>query len=564
MNQNNSQTLVIVGGVAAGASAAARARRLNEEVRILLFEKDSYVSFANCGLPYYIGGEIEERSKLLLSGPELFQKRFNVQVKIRHEVLSINRERQTVSVRNLETGETFEQGYDRLILAPGASPILPPIEGIHARNVFTLRNLEDTDRIKDFIQSEKPDRAVVVGAGFIGLEMAEQLLHLDMKVSVVELAEQVLPPLDPEMAHVIQEELESHGVDVYLGNGLAGIHARDGLAQGVELESGETLAADLVILGIGVRPNTALAQQAGLAIGPGGGIAVNPYMQTSDPAIYAAGDVVEYEHRVLGHALRMPLAGPANRAGRIAGENAATKPRVKSSPVLGTAIVRVFGKTAGMTGLTVKAATRQGREARTSVISAGHHAGYFPGAEPLLLKLVYEAGSGKVLGAQAVGGAGVDKRMDVIATALSFGATVHDLAGLDLAYAPPYSSTKDPVHMAAFVACNDLDGAAPLLPPDASLDGKQVVDVRTSAERSQSFLPGSLHIPVDELRGRLGELDPALPTVVVCQSGLRAHVALRVLEQHGFTDIANLTGGMLVRRHARPGEVQLGAIAGRK
>jgi len=555
MKNDSGRTIVIVGGVAGGASAATRARRCNEDARIIMYEKDSYVSFANCGLPYYIGGEIEERDDLLVARPELFRNRFNIEVHTLCEVTAIDRAAQTVSVQNRQTGVTTLQSYDRLILAVGASPIVPPISGADAPNVFTLRNLEDTDRIKQFVKEKKPQRAVVVGAGFIGLEMVEQLRRGGIQTAVVELMEQVLPPLDAEMAHQIQQALEQHDVELHLGDGLAGFRVADAMATGVKLNSGGVLDADLVILGIGVRPNTKLAEQAGLELGPMRGIRVNEHMQTSDPYIYAVGDAVEYQHGVLGTPARVPLAGPANRAGRLAGQHAATDEAPPMAPVLGTAIVRVFEKTAAMTGLSVKLARKVGREARAAVVVAKHHAGYFPGGEAMTLKLIYEPTTGKVLGAQGVGGAGVDKRIDVIATAIHFGATVGDLAGLDLAYAPPYGSAKDPVHMAAFAACNDLAGLTPLCPLDKDLSGRQIVDVRTDAEVSKMRLPNAKHIPVDQLRERLEELDASRPTVTVCHSGLRAHVAARILRQHGFDDVADLTGGMFVRQHAKPAEI---------
>lgn len=555
MNKDASRTIVIVGGVAGGASAAARARRCNETARIILYEKDAHISFANCGLPYFIGGEIEEREALLVASPELFRDRFNIEVHTHHEVTAIDRAAHTLEVRNGDTGASFTQTYDRLILAVGASPIVPPVSGADAPNVFTLRNLEDTDRIKAIVEERKPRRAVVVGAGFIGLEMVEQLHRLGIETALVELADQVLTPLDPEMARLIQETLEQRSVELHLGDGLKAFLLTDGLASGVELSSGTVLDADFVILGIGVRPNTKLAKEAGLELGPMGGVTVDEYMRTSDPHIYAVGDVVEVHHGVIGGPVRVPLAGPANRAGRIAGQHAASDTSSAMTPVLGTAIVRVFDRTAATTGLSVKLARKLGREVRAAIILAKHHAGYFPNSQVMTLKLIYDPTSEKVLGAQAVGGEGVDKRIDIIATAIHFGATVRDLAGLDLAYAPPFGSAKDPVHMAAFVACNDLDGLTPLCQVDEDLAGRQVVDVRTEQEVSKMRLRGATHIPVDTLRDRLGELDPSLPTVTVCHSGQRAHVAARILRQNGFQTVTDLTGGVFMRQHAKPDEM---------
>ncbi len=545
--------IVIVGGVAGGASAATRARRMNEHAQIIMLEKDRYVSFANCGLPYYLGGEITDREKLLVAKPELFINRFNMDVRTRHEATAIDRARKVVAVLNHETGEAFELPYDKLILAPGASPIVPPIEGVKSPNVFTLRNVEDTDAIENYLKTNQPKRAVIVGAGFIGLEMVEQLHGLGTQTTLVELVDQVLPPLDPEMAHLLEAELERHHVTLHLGDGISAIGTKDGRADSVVLNSGKRIDTDLVILGVGVRPNVALAKAAGLSLGATGGVAINEYAQTSDPDIYAAGDVAEYVYGPTGQSMRVPLAGPANRSGRIAGEHAATGSSQPLTPVQGTAIARVFGLAAGMTGLSRKLADKLNRHARSVVIAANQHAGYYPGAKQLWLKLIYEPGTGKVLGAQAVGADGIDKRMDVIATAMRFGATVRDLTGLDLAYAPPFGSAKDPVHMAAFAACNQIDGLVDVIDPEAELVGKQVVDVRTHAEVKRQPVPDAehvIHIPIDELRSRVGELDKTLPTVAVCASGLRGYVAARILSQHGFDNVTNLTGGVGMRTHA--------------
>ncbi len=551
-DKRDRRTIVIVGGVAGGASAATRARRCNEDAHIIMYEKDQHVSFANCGLPYYIGDEIRDRSKLLVATPELFAQRFNIDVQTGHEVVAIHRDAKVISVKRLSTGDVFEQTYDRLILAPGATPIRPPIEGLDAANVFTLRNLDDADRIRAFVNEKKPNRAVVVGAGFIGLEMVEQLKRAGVTIALVELLTQVLPPLDPEMAHIIQEDLEREDVALYLGDGIAGIETSKGLATGVRLKSETVVDADLVILGIGVRPTTSLAAEAGLAIGRMGGISVNQHMQTSDPWIYAVGDAVEYFYGPTESPARIPLAGPANRAGRIAGQHAAIDDADPMAPVYGTSIVRVFDKAAAMTGLSIKLARKLERDARSVFVMGPHHAGYFPGGRELILKLVYEPVTGRVLGAQAIGEEGADKRIDVVATLLRFGGTVRDLAGLDLAYAPPYGSAKDPLHLAAFAACNDLDGLTELAQIDASLAGKQIVDVRTKQELVSGVIEGARHIPVDELRNRFEELDASRPTVTVCRSGQRAHIAARILFGHGFEDVQDLTGGMRMRQHAFP------------
>jgi len=547
-------TIVIVGGVAGGASAATRARRMNEDAEIILLEKDEYVSFANCGLPYYIGGEIADRNKLLVATPEFLTRRFKLDVRTRQEVLRIDRAARTVTVLNHATEVTYQQPYDKLILAPGASPLVPPLEGLDASNVFSLRNMADTDRILAAVEASRGRRAAVIGSGFIGLEMVEQLVRRGFTTALAELQPQVLPLLDPEMARPVEDELRGGGVDLYTGDGIKRIlKDASGAASGVELQSGTRIDADLVILGLGVRPNTRLAVDAGLTIGPSGGIATNDWMQTDDPDIYAVGDAAEYVYGPTGKPLRIALAGPANRAGRLAGEHAATGEAAPMAPVFGTSIVRVFEMSAGVTGLTGALAGRLQRNAASVTIIANQHAGYYPGAVPLTLKLTFDPDDGRVLGAQAVGRDGVDKRLDVIATAMAFEGTVRDLAGLDLAYAPPFGSAKDPVHMAAFAACNQLDGIEEFVASDADLSSKQVVDVRTMPEVENSPLAAAAHainIPVDELRGALDRLNPDAETVVSCGIGLRAHVAARILKQSGFADVKNLVGGAIMRNRA--------------
>lgn len=543
--------IVIVGGVAGGASAATRARRMNEEAEIILIEKDDYVSFANCGLPYHIGEEIAERDALLVATPEFLERRFRLDVRTREEVISIDRENKSISVRRQVSGEAYEQPYDKLILAPGASPIVPGLPGVDAGNVLTLRNIADMDRIKACIERDGSKRAVVVGAGFIGLEMVEQLERRDVKTALVELQPQVLPLMDAEMARPLEDELLRKTVSLHLGVSLQEVETSDGIANAVLLSDGTRIETDLVILGIGVRPNVELAVAAGLEIGSSGGIATNDFMQTSDPNIYAVGDAAEYLYGPTGERTRIALAGPANRAGRLAGEHAATDQSAAMQPVLGTSIVRVFDATAAVTGLTEGLAKKLGRSVKSVTIVAKHHAGYFPGAQAMTLKLVYQE-DGRVLGAQVVGGDGADKRIDVIATAMHFGTSVRDLAGLDLAYAPPFGSAKDPVHMAAFVACNELDGFEAFCAADADLAGKQVVDVRTVGEVERTPLAGAdspANIPVDELRDRMSEIDKSKETVVSCGVGVRGHIAARILTQHGF-QVANLTGGATVRNRA--------------
>jgi len=562
MSSSEQLRIIIVGGVAGGASAATRARRCNEHAQITLLEKDDYVSFANCGMPYHIGGEISDRGRLLVASAALLRGRFNIDVRERCEAISIDRAARTIRVRNLVDESETELPWDRLILSPGASPFVPPVDGVDAAGVFTLRNIADMDRITAAVSSSQSTsssrRAVVVGAGFIGLELVEQLVRRGFETALVEQQPQVLPPLDAEIAAALHEELVRHGVRVQVGQGLKRVVVENGAAAGVEVGDGTQIPGSLVILGLGVRPNVRLAVDAGLPLGRTGGILTNRFHQTTDPQIYAVGDAAEYFCEPASQWARVPLAGPANRAGRLAGQHAATGFAEPSAPVPGTAILRVFDLAAGMTGLTVKAARRAGFNCRSATVIAGQHAGYFPGASPITLKLVYEAASGTILGAQATGKDGVDKRIDVVATAIRFQATVRALAGLDLAYAPPYGAAKDPIHQAAFVACNELDGLGKMLDADASLAGFQVVDVRSMAEVAKAPLTGLKgalsvsNIPVDELRSRLHELDHTLATVVSCGVGVRGHVAQRILVQHGFRQVFNLTGGAALRRRAVP------------
>ncbi len=544
-------TILIIGGVAGGAAAAARARRMNEQARIVMIEKDAYVSFANCGLPYYLGGEIVDRDKLLVATPELFARRFRIDSRVRHEALAIDRGAKTVQIRDLTTGTTYDERYDKLILSPGAVPIVPPIRGSEADGVFALRTIADMDRIAAAMVRAR--HAVVVGAGYIGLEMAEQLHHKGLEVALVELQSQVMPFLDPEIAEPLHREIEAKGVRLELGRSVTAIETEGGRASAVTLSDGVTLLADLVLLAVGVRPQTALAAAAGLALGPSGGIATGVHMQTSDPDIYAVGDAAEYAYGPTGQRQRVPLAGIASRTGRLAGEHAATGSARAAPAAWATSIVRVFDYAVGITGLSLAAARAQDLDANAVHIVSYHHASYYPGAMPMAVKLVYERGSGRVLGAQAIGGAGVDKRLDVVATLLHFRGTVDDLASLDLAYAPPFGAVKDPLHMAAFAAQNDLDGLAPLLQPAVNLTGLQVVDVREPGEIEAQPLAGCsdvIAIRLDELRDRLGELDPARLTVVSCRTGLRAYVAVRILAQHGFREVFNLSGAAAVRDFA--------------
>ena len=546
--------IVIIGGVAGGASAATRARRANEHADIILFEKDEHVSFANCGLPYYIGGEIDERGKLLVASPQLLRERFRIDVRTRQEVTAIDRQRKTLRVFNHATGQSEEQRYDKLVLSPGAAPVVPPMPGVDAANVFTLRNLADADRIKSAVTREGGVRHVtVIGAGFIGLEMVEQLVATGVKVTLVELQPQVLPLFDPEMAQPLEADMRRAGVEVIVGDSVRQFECGGSHVTAVELMSGTRFETNAVVVGIGVRPNTRLALDAGLVIGASGGIATNDVMQTNDPDIYAVGDAAEYPYGPTSSRMRVALAGPANRAGRIAGEHAATGRAASMKPVLGTSIVRVFAQTAAMTGLTERLAKRLKIPHESVIVHGRHHAGYYPGAQPISIKLLFAPDTGKVLGAQIIGQEAVDKRIDVIATAMSFGATVRDLAGLDLAYAPPFGSAKDPIHMAGFVASNRLDGLVRFVGPGDDLDGYQVIDVRTPAEFAKEPLAHASHainVPLDSLRERLSELDASQPTVVVCASGVRSYAAARILQQNGFADVRSVSGGAKSRADA--------------
>lgn len=539
--------ILVIGGVAGGATAAARARRTDETAEIRILEKGPYISFANCGLPYFVGGEIGDRSALLLQTPESFKALFDVDVAVEHEALAIDPASRTVRVRDLRTGKEYDESYTALILAPGAVPIRPPVPGIDLPNIFVLRTVPDSDAIRAYIEEHGARRAVVLGAGFIGLEMVENLVRRGLAVTLVDKAPQVLPALDPEMAAFVHLALDQAGVEVIVGDGLAAFEEEGGRAAAVRLESGRRVEGDLFILGLGVRPDTRLARQAGLAIGPTGGIRVDAYMRTSDAHIYAAGDAVELVNLVTGKPQLIPLAGPANKAGRVAGANAAGD-HLTFPGALGTAIVRVGTVTAALTGLTEKAARREGMNIAVSYTTSPHHADYYPGAEPMVIKLVWEAETGRLLGAQAVGGAGVDKRIDVIATAIMGKMTVEDLTNLDLAYAPPFGSAKDPVTVAGMHAQNVRRDQLQVITPREVAEALeagvplQVVDLREPYEYAIGALPGAVNIPFPQLRSRIGELDPTRRTVVYDGNGQRGYWGARVLAQHGF-DVRSLTGG---------------------
>ncbi len=536
--------LLIVGGVAGGASAAARSRRLSEDAEIVVFERGPDVSFANCGLPYYIGGEIADRDKLLVTTPERLRSRFKLDVRTQSSVEAIDRASRTVRVRNLASGQVYEESFDKLILATGAAPFRPPMPGIDLPGVFTLRNLQDTDQIKARVTSDVK-QAVLLGGGFISLELAENLVRRGISTTVVEKNDQVLTPFDKEMTRPIVEALAAKGVTLVLGQTAESIEqSSDGLT--VCLNSGQRLTAQLVIFGIGVRPENKLAVDAGLEVGPRGGIWVNDYLQTSDPDIYAVGDVIEVNDVISGDKTQVPLAGPANRQGRIAADNVFGR-SIKYRGTQGTAILGFFDRTAAMTGASEKVLRRANRPFRKVYIHPAHHAGYYPGAEGMVLKLLFDPTTGLILGAQGAGGAGVDKRIDVLAVAIQAKMTVFDLEEMELAYAPQYGSAKDPINMLGFVAGGLLRGEHPQIDVETVLaaegaDKSFLLDVRTAQEFANGHIPGAVNIPVDDLRSRLKELPQDRKIAVYCQVGQRGYLATRILMQKGFVP-ANIGGG---------------------
>lgn len=587
--------VLIVGGVAGGASAAARLRRLDETAEIIVFEKGEYISYANCGLPYYIGEVIKKKERLIVQTPENMRERFNIDIRVNSEVISIDRKSKTVEVLDRSNNRIYTESYDRLILSPGAEPVKPRLGGVDSQRVFTLRDIPDTYRIKDFIDNSRPENAVIVGAGFIGLEMAENLHERGIRVTIVELSDHVMGPLDPDMAAFVHQYLRSKGISLYLKNGVSEF-VPDGERIGVKLSDGRLLPADMVILAVGVRPNVKLAAAAGLKLGKSGGIAVDEFMQTSDPDIYAVGDAVEVQD-FMGTVLKnvatggraasgekaaavdeasdnaatmraepgkepgtepgtepvrtvlVPLAGPANKQGRIAADNICGR-NVKYNGTQGTSIVKLFDMTVAQTGLNEKRLKEMGADYEKSFTYSLSHAGYYPGSTPMTIKLLFEKTDGTILGAQIVGYDGVDKRIDVIATAIRAGMTVFDLQELELSYAPPFSSAKDPVNIAGFVASNLLKGDVSIYHWDeiGDLDRTRalLLDVRTKAEFSLGTINGAVNIPLDELRDRIGELPADKSIYVFCQVGLRGYIAARMLMGRGFASVKNLNGGYLV------------------
>jgi NADPH-dependent 2,4-dienoyl-CoA reductase/sulfur reductase-like enzyme/rhodanese-related sulfurtransferase len=537
--------LLIVGGVAGGATAAARARRLNEHAHIILFERGEYISFANCGLPYYIGGTITKRENLFVTTVNDFRDRYNIDIRVFSEVTMIDRTRREVEVKDLRTGETYRESYDRIILAPGAEPIRPPIPGIDLPNIFSLRNIPDTDAIADYVDKKRPETVAIVGGGFISLEMAENLVRRGSKVVIVEMLDQVMSILDHEMAALVQKHLGEKGVVCKLGCTVTSFAEKTGRVV-LSTDTGGDVEADLVLMTVGVRPDNRLAKEAGLEIGTTGAIKVDSSLRTSDPDIFAVGDAAEVKDLVTGASVVVALAGPANKEGRIAADNAMGRASVFKG-TLGTAIAKVFDLAVAATGASEKRLGLHGTPYVVSYTHPGSHAAYYPGAQVMTIKLLFSPVDGKILGAQIVGREGVDKRIDVIATAMKAGMTVNDLEELELAYAPPYSSAKDPVNIAGFAAANILKGDVEQVVwkdlPGLAVEGDVLIDLRNPEELTrEGVIPGSLHIPLPQLRKRLSELDRSKRYVTFCAAGLRSYIGHRILIQNGFKS-RNLAGG---------------------
>ncbi len=537
--------LLVIGGVAGGATAAARARRLNEQAEIILFERGEHISFANCGLPYYIGGIIKDRANLLVTTSKSFTARYDINVRINSEVLAIDRNKKTILVRDLHSGEQYTESYDKIILAPGAEPVKPPIPGIDLDGVFHLRDIPDSDRIKGMIDLKGPKSAVVIGGGFIGLEMAENMVLRGASATVIEMGLQVMAPLDPEMAAIVHAHLKEQGVKLVLGQRVESINSRNG-GLSVKTSGGMEYECDLVISAIGIAPENKLAKEAGLELGPRGHIRVDATMTTSDPNIFAVGDAVEISDFVTGFPTSVALAGPANKQGRIAADNAMGR-RSLYTGALGTSIVKVFDLAVAGTGSNEKTLVKHGIPFMISYTHSGSHASYYPGSTPMAIKLIFCPNTGKILGAQIVGADGVDKRIDVLSTAIHGGMTVMDLEELELAYAPPYSSAKDPINMAGFVASNILKGDMAIAQWHEYVtlrqDGAEFLDLRSTKEiETAGAIPNSMHIPLDKLRAALPGLDKDKQYIPYCAVGMRGYLAHRILVQNGFKS-RNLSGG---------------------
>lgn len=536
---------IIIGGVAGGASAAARLRRLDEHAEIVIFEKGAFISYANCGLPYYIGDTIKERDKLFVQTAASFSRRFNIDVRVNTLVNRIDPETKTVVATDLVNNSSYELSYDKLVLSPGAEPLRPPLPGASLEGIFTLRNVPDTDAIKAFASSPGVKKAVVVGAGFIGLEMAENFHQLGLEVSIVEMGGQVMAPADFPIAAMVQAHLVSKHISVYLNTAVTSFSKHNDRLL-VTLSNGQVLDADIVLLSIGVRPETRLASEAGLTIGLAKGIQVNEYLQTSDPNIYAVGDAIEFVHPLTGQPSLTFLAGPANKQGRLCANNIVQGNVEKYGGSIGTAIVKVFDMTVGVTGAAAKLLQRTGIPHIVSTTHSGSHAGYYPGARNLSIELMFSPADGRLLGAQVAGYEGVDKRLDILSAFIQMGKTVYDLAAFEQAYAPPYSSAKDPVNMAGFVAGNILSGQLKIFYWDelkSIKNGDILVDVRRPDEFEAGHIQGAINLPVDDLRDRLHELDPNQTVYIYCEAGLRGYLAQRILRQHGFNNVLNLSGG---------------------
>jgi NADPH-dependent 2,4-dienoyl-CoA reductase/sulfur reductase-like enzyme/rhodanese-related sulfurtransferase len=539
---------VIVGGVAGGASAAARLRRLAEHDEIIVLERGNYVSFANCGLPYYIGGTIQRRRDLIVQTPEDLRVRFNIDVRVNSNVTAINRDRKTVTVEH--DGEAYELAYDKLVLSPGSSPVRPPIKGSGNENVFTVWTIPDTDRITSYLKSHNCRRAVIVGGGFIGVEMAENLREIGLDVTIVEMLDQVMSNLDFEMAQYVHMELNTNGVRLVLGHGVEEIAGAEA-GSVVKLGNGQEIPADIVIMSVGVRPNSELAKAAGLETGPRGHIVVDDMLRTSDPDIYAVGDAIEVVDVITGQKTAVPLAGPANKQGRLAADNIMGLNHPYKG-TQGTSVAKVFGKTVASTGINEKRMVAAGKKLHEDYeviyTHSNNHAGYYPGASPLHMKVIFEPGSGKILGAQAVGEDGTDKRIDVLATCIRLGATTEDLQYLELAYAPPYNTAKDPVNFVGYIAENIRSGLVEPIQwhvlPSLDREKYQIIDVRTGREHAMGSIEGSVLAPVDDLRQLLDQLDKDKVAVVFCRSAIRSYIAARILMQNGFK-AKNVMGGWM-------------------
>lgn len=544
---------LIVGGVAGGATTAARLRRIDESAEIIMFERGEHISYANCGLPYYVGGVITERQNLLLQTPESFKARLNVEVRINNEVISIKTDDKTVEVKDIANNTSYTESYDKLIVSPGAEPIKPPIPGINDEAIFTVRNVKDTDKIKGFYDGKKPKKAVVVGAGFIGLEMAENLHHMGMMVTIVEMADQVMTPLDYEMAAEVHMHLKTKNVEFYLKDGVSEFN-REGDKLNIHLQSGRKIDADMVILSIGVRPETKLIKEAGLELAPNGGIKVNEYLQTSNEHVYALGDAMAFPHPLTGKYTNAYLAGPANKQARMLADNLVNGHTKKYKGSIATAIAKVFDITVASTGLAEKVLKKEGIKYISNITHGASNAGYYPGAMPTTIKIMFDPETGKLFGGQIIGYVGVDKRIDLIATVLKNKGSIYDLQEIEHAYAPPFSSAKDPVNQAGFTAGNIIEGLVNIIHWDElhqlHAPNNFILDVRTPDEFELGQIEGAVNIEVDKIRERIDEIPKDKKIIIYCGVGLRGYFAARILMQRGFKDVVNLSGGYKTYEHA--------------